>query len=138
MIDRLVLTRRVEEVEKHLAKIEPFANLALKDFLGDPIVQDVVEYNLFQIFNHLIDIVQHIAVDEDYGYPQTAYEAGHLLLEKGVLSENDLEIFRKMVGFRNVVGHDYININKEMVYSILTEGTQEIKGLISKIAKKFL
>ena len=138
MIDRLVLTRRVEEIEKHLAKIEPFAKQKLKDFLGDPISQDVVEYNLFQIVNHLIDIVQHIAVDEDYGYPQTAYEAGHLLLEKGVFSEDDQEIFRRMVGFRNVVGHDYMNIDKKMVYSILTEGTQDIKGLVSKVAKRFL
>jgi uncharacterized protein YutE (UPF0331/DUF86 family) len=138
VIDRLVLTRRVEEIEKHLAKIDPFAKKKLKDFLGDPITQDVVEYNLFQIVNHLINIVQHIAVDEDYGYPQTAYEAGHLLLEKGVFSEDDQEIFRRMVGFRNVVGHDYMNIDKKMVYSILTEGTQDIKGLVSKIVKRFL
>jgi len=62
--------------------------------------------------NHLIDIVQHIAADEDYGLPQTAYEAGHMLLEKTILGEDDLEIFRKMVGFQNVVGHDYMSINK--------------------------
>ena len=43
-----------------------------------------------------------------------------------------------MVGFRNVVGHDYMNIDKKMVYSILTEGTQDIKGLVSKIVKRFL
>jgi len=138
MIDRLVLTRRVEEIEKHLGKIEPFARQSLKEFLEDPIAQDVVEYNLFQVVNHLIDIVQHIAVDEDYGYPQTAYEAGHLLLGKGIFNEGDQEIFRKMVGFRNVVGHDYLRINKEIVYSILTAGRGEIKGLVRKIVNKFL
>jgi len=66
------------------------------------------------------------------------YAAGHLLLEKGVFSEDDQEIFRRMVGFRNVVGHDYMNIDKKMVYSILTESTQDIKGLVSKIVKRFL
>jgi uncharacterized protein YutE (UPF0331/DUF86 family) len=138
MIDRLVLTRRVEEIEKHLAKIEPFAGQSPKNFLGDPIAQDVVEYNLFQIVNHLIDIVQHIAVDEDYGYPQTAYEAGHLLLEKGVFGEVDQGIFGKMVGFRNVIGHDYLRVNKEIVYSILTEGRKEIKALVGKMVTRFL
>jgi uncharacterized protein YutE (UPF0331/DUF86 family) len=138
MIDRLVLTRRTEEIGKHLAKMEPFANRTLKEFLGDSIAQDVVEYNLFQIVNHLIDMVQHIAVDENYGYPQTAYEAGHLLLGKGVFGEGDLELFRKMVGFRNVVGHDYLRINKEIVYSILTEGRKEIKALVGKMVNKFL
>ncbi len=138
MIDRLVLTRRVEEIEKHLGKIEPFARQSLKDFLEDSIAQDVVEYNLFQMVNHLIDIVQHIAVDEDYGYPQTAYEAGHLLLERGIFNESDQETFRKMVGFRNVVGHDYLRIKKEIVYSILKDGRREIKDLVNKIVKKFL
>jgi uncharacterized protein YutE (UPF0331/DUF86 family) len=138
MIDRLVITRRVEEIDRHLAKIEPYANRTLKDFLEDPIAQDVVEYNLFQIVNHLIDMVQHIAVDEDYGYPQTAYEAGHLLLEKGVFGEDDLDLSRKMVGFRNVVGHDYLRVNKEIVYSILTEGRKEIKAVLGKMVNKFL
>ena len=138
MIDRLVLTRRIEEIDKHLAKIEPYAGLSLEDFLANPVGQDVVEYNLFQIVNHLIDIVQHIVVDEEYGLPQNAYEAGHILLEKKILGEDDLEIFRKMVGFRNVVGHDYMAINKGIVYSILTEGSKDIRKLLSKIAKKFL
>ena len=138
MIDRLVLTRRIEEVDRHLAKIEPYANRNLDDFLGDSVIQDVVEYNLFQMVNHLIDIVQHIAVDEEYGFPQTAYEAAHLLLEKGILNAGDLEVFRKMVGFRNVVGHDYLRINKKTVFSILTEGRKEIKDLVGKIVKKFL
>ena len=138
MIDRLVLTRRVEEIEKHLARIEPYARESLEDFLANPVAQDVVEYNLFQIVNHLIDIIQHIAVDEEYGLPQNAYEAGHILLEKKVLSEDDLEIFRKMVGFRKVVGHDYVAINKKIVYSILSEETKNIRNLLSKIVKRFL
>jgi uncharacterized protein YutE (UPF0331/DUF86 family) len=138
MIDRLVLTRRVEEVEKHLAKIEPYARESLEDFLANPVAQDVVEYNLFQIVNHLIEIVQHVVVDEDYGLPQNAYEAGHILLEKRIIGEDDLEIFRKMVGFRNVVGHDYMAINKGIVYSILSEQTKDIRNLLSKIVKKFL
>ena len=138
MIDRLVLTRRIEEIDKHLAKIEPYAKGSLEDFLGNPVTQDVVEYNLFQTVNHLIDIVQHIAVDEEYGLPQNAYEAAHMLYEKKILGKDDLELFRRMVGFRNVVGHDYMAINKGTVYSILTEGSKDIRKLLSKIGKKFL
>lgn len=138
MIDRIVVTRRIEAIDRHLKRIEPYANRSLNDFLQDPIAQDVVEYNLFQIVNHLIDIAQHIVVDEEYGFPQTAYEAGHILFEKGALSEKELAIYRKMVGFRNVVGHDYANIDKKIVYSILMGGPREIQDLVSKIVKKFL
>jgi uncharacterized protein YutE (UPF0331/DUF86 family) len=113
MIDRVVLTRRVEEIDRHLAKIDPYTAQGLEAFLADPIAQDVVEYNLFQIMNHLIDIVQHIVVDEDFGFPQSAYEAGQILLGKGVFNQADLAVYQKMIGFRNVVGHDYLRLDKK-------------------------
>ena len=43
-----------------------------------------------------------------------------------------------MVGFRNVVGHDYINIDKEVVYQILTHGEKDIRALLARMVSKFL
>ena len=106
--------------------------------MRDSIAQDVVEYNLFQIVNHLIDIFQHTVVDEEYGFPETTYEAVLILFEKGILSQEDVEIFKQMVGFRNVVGHDYMNIDKQVVYHLLTEGEKDIRALLARIVSKFL
>ena len=77
-------------------------------------------------------------VDEDYGLPQSAYEASQILSQKGILDEDDLEIMKKMIGFRNIVGPDYISIDKEIVYFILTEGIEDIRSILSKRTEKFL
>jgi uncharacterized protein YutE (UPF0331/DUF86 family) len=138
MVNPSVITKRVEQIEKHLDRIRPFASLSHETFLKDTVAQDVVEYNLFQIVNHLIDILQHTVVDEEYGFPETAYEAAQILFEKGILSKEDVEIFKQMVGFRNVVGHDYINVDKEIVYQILTHGEADIRALLTRIVSKFL
>ena len=138
MIDTNLLLTRLEEIDKHLEKIAFFAGLTYQEFLGDSSAQDIVEYNLFQIVNHLITITQHIVVDEDYGLPQTAYEAAQIVFDKGLLDNDDLELMKKMIGFRNVVGHNYLSINKEVVYFILTEGRKDIQKIISKITKRFL
>ena len=138
MLDKNLLLTRLEEIDKHLEKISPFSSLTYQEFLGDSSAQDIVEYNLFQIVNHLITITQHIVVDEDYGLPQTAYEAAQILFDKGLLDNDDLELMKKMIGFRNVVGHNYLSINKEVVYFILTEGRQDIKKLLAKITNRFL
>ena len=138
MVNPDVIMKRVEEIEAHLKRIGPFASLSYEAFLKDLIAQDVVEYNLFQVVNHLIDIFQHIVVDEEYGFPETAYEAAEILLTKGILGQGEAEIFKQMVGFRNVVGHDYININKEVVYQILTHGEKDIRALLTRIVSKFL
>jgi uncharacterized protein YutE (UPF0331/DUF86 family) len=138
MLDQNLLLTRLEEIDKHLAKIVPFANLTYHEFLDDSSAQDIVEYNLFQIVNHLITITQHIVVDEEYGLPQTAYEAAQIVFDKGILDSNDLVLMKKMIGFRNVVGHNYLNINKEVVYFILTQGQQDIRKVISKFTHRFL
>ena len=138
MVNPNVIRERVEQIEKHLERIRPFASLSHEAFLKDNVAQDVVEYNLFQIVNHLIDIFQHTVVDEEYGFPETAYEAAQILFEKGILSKEDVEIFKQMVGFRNVVGHDYINVDKEIVYHILTHGGKDIRALLTRIVSRFL
>ena len=43
-----------------------------------------------------------------------------------------------MIGFRNVVGHDYIEINKKTVYHILTTGEKGIKRVLSRIVERIL
>jgi uncharacterized protein YutE (UPF0331/DUF86 family) len=138
MVDPGVILKRAEQIEKHLDRIRPFTSLSYDAFLKDEVTQDVVEYNLFQVVNHLIDIFQHVVVDEEYGFPETAYEAAQILLKKGILGQEEAEIFKQMVGFRNVVGHDYININKEVVYQILTHGDKDIRALLTRIVSRFL
>ena len=138
MVNPSIIMKRVEQIEKHLERIRPFASLPYEAFLKDDVAQDVVEYNLFKIVNHLIDIFQHTVVDEEYGFPETAYEAAQILLTKKILSQEDVEIFKKMVGFRNVIGHDYINIDKELVYNILTHGERDVRALTTRIVSRFL
>ena len=138
MVDKNVIAGRAQQIEGHLARIAPCASLSLKKYLADPAAQDIVEYNLFRIVNHLIDMVQHIVVDEGYGFPESAYEAAEMLRKKGILKQAEVEAFKKMIGFRNVVGHDYISINKRTVHTILTKGQKDIRTLLSRIVEKFL
>jgi uncharacterized protein YutE (UPF0331/DUF86 family) len=138
MVDKNIIVSKIEQIDNHLKKISSYKKLSYEEFLKDAVAQDVIEYNLFQITNHIISIIQHIVVDEEYGLPKSSYEAAQILFEKGILEGKDLELLKKMIGFRNVVGHDYANINKEIVYSILKEKITDIEAIISKIAKKFL
>ena len=138
MVNPDVIMKRIEQIEKHLERMRSFASLSYEAFLDNSVAQDVVEYNLFQMVNHLIDIFQHTVVDEGYGFPETAYEAAQILLTKGILGQEEAEVFKQMVGFQNVVGHDYINIDKEVVYQILTHGEKDIRSLLTRIVSKFL
>jgi len=121
---------------KYLKKIVAYRSLSYEEFEENLIAQDIVEYNLFQIANHILDMIEHIVVDEDYGFPQSSYEATLVLFEKKVIDNEDLSLLKKMIGFRNVIGHDYISIDKRVVYSILTEKENDIKKIILPFSEK--
>jgi uncharacterized protein YutE (UPF0331/DUF86 family) len=138
MVNKNVIASRIEAIEKHLSRISVHANKTSREFLSDVDAQDAVEYNLFQIVNHLIDIAQHVVVDEDMGLPESAYDAVAILQDKGILSSEESELLRRMIGFRNIIGHDYIALNKQVVFDILTNGPDDIKSILSTITKRFL
>ncbi len=137
MVNRTVISSKANKINEHIKKIDKYMNLSKKEFFQDVDVQDIVEYNLFQIINHLISIMQHIVVDEQYALPETAYDSSYVLYDKGILSEKDLDLIKKMIGFRNIIGHDYINLNKDVVYFALREGIKDIKVILEKLISKF-
>ena len=138
MVDKNVIAPRIEAIERHLDRISIHAKKTRREFLADPDAQDISEYNLFQIVNHLIDIIQHIVVDEKLGFPDSAYDAVEILLAKDILSEKESEVLKRMIGFRNIIGHDYIAVNKEVVFDILTNGRKDIKSILSSLTTGFL
>jgi len=138
MVNKNAIIKRLEQIDRHLKRLAQYEDLSMKEFLGDSDAQDIVEYNLFQTVNHIIDIIQHIVVDENYGYPETAYDAAQIFYEKGFLTKRDLDIIKRMVGFRNIVGHDYVRLDKSVVFQILKRGQKDIRSITSKITKKFL
>jgi uncharacterized protein YutE (UPF0331/DUF86 family) len=138
MVDKNVIAGRIEAIEKHLARIGGYARMSRREFLIDLDAQDIVEYNLFQIVNHLIDMIQRIVVDENIGFPGSAYDAAEILRDKGILSENDFTVLKKMIGFRNIIGHDYVSVNKEFIYDTLINGPEDIKNVISAMARRFV
>ena len=138
MVDKSVIASRIEAIETHLNRIGVHANKTRQEFLADADAQDIVEYNLFQIVNHLIDMVQHVVVDENMGFPDSAYNAVEILREKDMLSDKESEVLRRMIGFRNVIGHGYIALNKQVVFDILTNGPKDIRSILSTITRRFL
>ena len=128
----------MEKIDYHFKRVMLYHRFTLGEYQNDLTAQDIVEYNLFQTINHFIDMMQHIVTDEGYGFPQTAYESAEILKKQKIFTQRDLEIIRQMIGFRNVIGHEYIDIDKRIVYEILTKRLSDIQRMVGKLARRFL
>jgi len=119
MVDVEVIKQRLNQLSTSINKIERFKEISLEEFLKDDIIQDVVEYNLFIAINMMIDIATHIVVDNNMGSPETLGEAFNILNKEKYLNDEETKIYRNMVGLRNILSHQYIIIDKNIIYDIL-------------------
>lgn len=138
MVNVDVIKKRLNQLSISLNKMERFKDISLDDFLRDDIIQDVVEYNLFIAVNMIIDIATHIVVDNNMGNPETFGEAFVILNKEKYLNDDETGVYVNMVGLRNILSHEYISINKNIVYDILKNKLVDIKRFIIFINDNFI
>jgi uncharacterized protein YutE (UPF0331/DUF86 family) len=138
MVDVEVIKQRLNQLSASINKIERFKEISLEEFLEDDIIQDVVEYNLFIAINMMIDIATHIVVDNNMGSPETLGEAFNILNKEKYLNDEQTKVYRNMVGLRNILSHEYINIDKKIIYSILKNNLIDIKKFVIFVNDNFI
>jgi uncharacterized protein YutE (UPF0331/DUF86 family) len=138
MVNLEVVKNRLNQLSTSLNKLKRFEEISLEEFLEDDIIQDVVEYNLFIAINMMIDIATHIVVDNNIGNPDTLGGAFAILNKEKYLSDEATKVYKNMVGLRNILSHEYVNIDKKIIYSILNNNLDDIKKFVIFINDTFI
>jgi uncharacterized protein YutE (UPF0331/DUF86 family) len=81
----------------------------------DPIWLRGIKYTFVTAIEACVDVAQHICATEGWGPPADNGDAVRMLGEHGVLTAELATSMRKAVGFRNVLVHDYIEVDDEIV-----------------------
>ena len=69
-----------------------------------------------------IGVAKHWAKALASHTPQDAYQAFEILAQRGELSPDTLIGWRKIIGLRNALVHDYLNIDPEIIRSVIAQG----------------
>jgi uncharacterized protein YutE (UPF0331/DUF86 family) len=80
-----------------------------------------------------VDVAQHICATEGCGPPADNGDAVRLLGTHGVLTPELAISMRKAVGFRNVLVHDYIEVDDEIVVRRL-KGLSDLDEFVRQVA----
>lgn len=115
------IERRLERLRTCLLKLEPLRVKAKEEFLSDPYLQDVVERNLEVAAQACIDIANRIISIEQLEKPRDYYEAILRLGEAGTLPVDLARRLAPLAGFRNILVHQYLDVNWDEVYRNLQE-----------------
>lgn len=82
-----------------------------------------------------IDLAMHIISVKRLGIPQNSRDAFEVLNEHKIIDDKLSRNLKAMVGFRNIVVHDYQSINIKVVQSIISNNLNDFYDYIYCINK---
>ena len=104
-----------------MVKLEPFKEKSKEEFLSDEYLQDIVERNLEVAIQSCIDIANRIISLDELEKPRDYYGAIIRLGEENILPYVFAQKFAPVAGFRNILIHEYLEINWDEVYHNLKQ-----------------
>jgi uncharacterized protein YutE (UPF0331/DUF86 family) len=120
MVDRPLIFRKLDSLSLYTRQLAEFRGVSLEEYARDWKVQRIVERTLQMAVEICADIADHIISDEGLRAPTSVADAFTVLRETAIVSETLHGALVKMAKFRNVVVHQYDEVNAEIVIAILT------------------
>jgi uncharacterized protein YutE (UPF0331/DUF86 family) len=117
--------------------LERAQTYSFEEFRSDIEVYSAVERNLQLAIEALSDMASHVVVDEDLGSFERARDLPGLFEENGFIEEQERETWEEMISFRNVLVHEYVDIERDRVYEVLQHHLDDIRHL-SHVFDRFL
>jgi uncharacterized protein YutE (UPF0331/DUF86 family) len=87
----------------------------------DPLWLDGIKYSFVTAIEACVDVAHHLAASERWGAPDTNAAAFTILARHGVIDGDLAERMAQAVGFRNVLVHQYLNVDDDVVVAALDD-----------------
>lgn len=119
MLREKFIRKKIELIHKDLGRLQPFAQMTFDEVAKDWMRYNAVERLLEKIIGRGIDINQHIIselVSIQVAAPLEYRETFLKLAELKVLPEDFAKEISESAGFRNVLVHEYNEVDEHTVY----------------------
>lgn len=131
-----VALAKLATIERCLARIRAVTG-------GDPApledldTEEIVVLNLQRAIQATIDLAAHILSGRRWGLPSSLTEHFRLLADHGVLERAEARRLQAMVGFRNIVVHDYERLDRDILKAIVRDRLGDLEAFAVSV-KAFL
>ncbi len=127
MVRREIVLSRISKLDEYIEFLYEMCKYPKEEYLFDPMIYGSTERFLHLSIECAIDIANHIISDMGYRKPSSNKEIFEILFENKIIDNNLKENLSNMAGFRNILVHDYINLDREIVYDILNNNLKDIE-----------
>ena len=130
-----VFERHVRRFDEVLGFLERLADTPWERFRDDPEKYGSAERFLQVAVEVLNDLGAHL-VARSGGEPAVTYrDVPTRLLEAGLLDEAQANVWRRVIGFRNVVVHEYLDVDRKLVHDVLQHRLGDLRDLMRALLR---
>ena len=132
-IDKINL--RIEKLKEYVNSLKKLKGVTAKDLVEDEDKRLKAERLLQLAIEACVDIAELIIVDQRLRAPIDAAQAIEILGDEMIIDSYFAKGFAKAVGFRNILVHDYIDINYEEVADKINKRLGDFDRFAQEVAK---
>jgi uncharacterized protein YutE (UPF0331/DUF86 family) len=127
------LRSRLKELEDAVGGLESFREDTFSELAKSRRERLALRYGMLEAVQIVIDVACMVVSHEDLGHPKSYAECLRILGRSGRIDEALAERLARAVGLRNVLVHDYLDVNDRLVYESL-ENLDDLRAFARQIA----
>ena len=135
MVKRDIVLSRVDKLKEYINFLENIKDYSKEDYERNPLVYGSSERFLHLAIECVLDIGNHIISDMRYRKPDSNRDIFQVLFENSILDETMKDNLCNMASFRNILVHDYLKLNRAMIYDIIQTNLCDLKKFINIIVE---
>lgn len=129
MVRAEVVRKRLGKLDEYLAILHGLRGYTYQEFMASPERYGSAERFLQLAIEVLTDLGNHVIADLRLGTVEWYSDIPRLLHEAGYMTAEMRENWTRMIGFRNVLVHDYLDVDRRLVFEILQQRLGDIEAL---------
>jgi len=134
-IEKTLVTTKLSKLREYQRFLKELRAVSLEDFTRDFKVRGAVERYLQVSIECVVDVGNEIISSLQLQRPERYRDIPFILAESKIFPKAFAETIASMIGFRNLLVHDYASINVSLVYEFLQERLPDFESFIRYIAK---
>ena len=126
---------RLEKIDEYITFLERIKNYSKDIYVKAPFIYGASERFLQLTIEYVIDIGNHVISNEGYRKPESNVDIITIFYENKVINSNLRENLSNMVNVGNILVHDYLKLDRGIVYDIIVNNLDDIKSFIKYVKK---
>lgn len=137
MVDAGRLRAILSRLQARRRELVAYAGLTQEQYLADPRGVYASKYLLLTAIEDALAVANHVIASEGYRAPSDYADAFRSLREAGVVDADLAERLEGMARFRNLLVHQYDDVDDRRVHAILRQDLEDLDGFAGAVLRAF-